>query len=431
MGRPSAGKATDGNCLRRDRRPRRPPSGRGPGLARTAAPAAPDRVLIAASTDSPREFLRSAIANAPGIHVEVARFAGGVVDARAGAQLVISEEFTAFLDSDETAPPEWLERLIAPLEAGTAEFSGGPTRPSRPPRTSVERYMELLERSIYEDLVPSRVTYLPLQNTAWRSAPLARLGFDPRIPFAEDHDVESRAERAGLRGVFLPEAWVFHDPGASSETAPVGSKAVPVPAGHGDVAPEERAARSATRRASSEGAPPPPSARGCHEAVRARARSSPLEPREGGPVRDPRPGRNRPRSSLGVLEGAPPPSRANLKRAPGSAGPCRPRPRNTTGEPRPGHLVRLEYDLWAEGGGRTDLIDTTHEEVAQAANVPEQARERPGDPGPTSSAESTSRPGMETALVGLKHRRGGREGVRPRRRLRRARPEPHRTVLDA
>ncbi|MGD0256407.1 MAG: glycosyltransferase [Thermoplasmata archaeon] len=176
----------------------------------------PDRVLIAASTDSPRAFLRSAIANAPGIHVEVARFAGGVVDARAGAQLVISEEFTAFLDSDETAPPEWLERLIAPLEAGTAEFSGGPTRPSRPPRTSVERYMELLERSIYEDLVPSRVTYLPLQNTAWRSAPLARLGFDPRIPFAEDHDVESRAERAGLRGVFLPEAWVFHDPGASS-----------------------------------------------------------------------------------------------------------------------------------------------------------------------------------------------------------------------
>jgi len=35
-----------------------------------------------------------------------------------------------------------------------------------------------------------------------------------------------------------------------------------------------------------------------------------------------------------------------------------------------GDLVRLEYDLWGELGGRTDLIDTTHEEVAQAANVP-------------------------------------------------------------
>jgi FKBP-type peptidyl-prolyl cis-trans isomerase 2 len=34
-----------------------------------------------------------------------------------------------------------------------------------------------------------------------------------------------------------------------------------------------------------------------------------------------------------------------------------------------GDLVHLDYDLWAEGGGRTDLIDTTHEEVAQKANA--------------------------------------------------------------
>ena len=40
------------------------------------------------------------------------------------------------------------------------------------------------------------------------------------------------------------------------------------------------------------------------------------------------------------------------------------------GPTQTGELVRLEYDLWAEGGGRTDLIDTTHEEVAQQANVP-------------------------------------------------------------
>jgi FKBP-type peptidyl-prolyl cis-trans isomerase 2 len=34
-----------------------------------------------------------------------------------------------------------------------------------------------------------------------------------------------------------------------------------------------------------------------------------------------------------------------------------------------GDLVHLEYDLWAEGGGRTELIDTTHEEVAQKAGA--------------------------------------------------------------
>jgi len=175
----------------------------------------PDRVLIAASTGSPPGFLRSAVGAAPGFVVQVARFPGGVVDARAGAQTLIEEEITAFLDSDETAPPEWLERLVAPLDAGAADFSGGPTRPARPPRTSVERYMEALERSIYEELVPARVTYLPLQNTAWRTGLLTKLGFDPRIPFAEDHDVETRALRAGLRGAFVPEAWVYHDPGPS------------------------------------------------------------------------------------------------------------------------------------------------------------------------------------------------------------------------
>jgi GT2 family glycosyltransferase len=191
-----------------------------PHLAETLASLArqrrkPDRVLIAAATDSSPTFLRSAQQVAPELVVRVARFPGGVVDARAGAQLLISEDVTAFLDSDETAPPEWLEHLVAPIESGGADFSGGPTRPARPARTSVERYMELLERSIYEDLVPSRVTYLPLQNTAWRTSALARLGFDPRIPFAEDHDVETRAVRAGLHGTFVPEAWVYHDPGTS------------------------------------------------------------------------------------------------------------------------------------------------------------------------------------------------------------------------
>jgi GT2 family glycosyltransferase len=40
---------------------------------------------------------------------------------------------------------------------------------------------------------------------------LRELGFDARIPFAEDHDLETRAARAGLVGTFVPEAWVYHD----------------------------------------------------------------------------------------------------------------------------------------------------------------------------------------------------------------------------
>jgi len=171
----------------------------------------PDRVLVAASTATPEELLRSARESFPQLPLTSLRLPGGVVDARAGSLGAVSETVTAFLDADERAPPEWLDLLVAPIEAGAADFTGGPTRPLRPPEGSLERYSVLLEASIYADLVPRRVTYLPLQNTAWRSESLRALGFDARIPFAEDHDLETRAARAGLVGLFVPDAWVFHD----------------------------------------------------------------------------------------------------------------------------------------------------------------------------------------------------------------------------
>ena len=177
----------------------------------------PDRVLVVASTESPASLLETAQRKFPGLAVEVRRFPGGVVDARAASLAGVVEPLTVFLDSDERAPPAWLRLLVAPIEHGDADFTGGPTRPLRPPQGSLERYSVLLEASIYADLVPRRVTYLPLQNTAWRTEALQRIGFDPRIPFAEDHDLETRAARDGLVGAFLPDAWVFHD--GSSETS--------------------------------------------------------------------------------------------------------------------------------------------------------------------------------------------------------------------
>ncbi|MFI5413893.1 MAG: glycosyltransferase, partial [Candidatus Lutacidiplasmatales archaeon] len=171
----------------------------------------PDQVFVAASPATPQELLDEARRRFPSLPIAWGRFPGGIVDARAGSLTQIGESVTAFLDADERAPPEWLARLIAPIENGGADFSGGPTRPLRPPTGSIERYMVLLEESIYSDLVPRRVTYLPLQNTAWRTDALRRFGFDARIPFAEDHDLETRAARAGLVGAFVPDAWVYHD----------------------------------------------------------------------------------------------------------------------------------------------------------------------------------------------------------------------------
>ena len=35
-----------------------------------------------------------------------------------------------------------------------------------------------------------------------------------------------------------------------------------------------------------------------------------------------------------------------------------------------GELVMLDYELWSETGGRTELVDTTREDVARAENIP-------------------------------------------------------------
>ncbi|HLM90944.1 MAG TPA: hypothetical protein VK424_02680 [Thermoplasmata archaeon] len=66
----------------------------------------------------------------------------------------------------------------------------------------------------------------------------------------------------------------------------------------------------------------------------------------------------------------------------------------------PGDLVRLEYDLWAEGGGRTDLIDTTHQEVAQEAKVAETTGQVWG-PRPHQIGGEYFPTGVENALIGL------------------------------
>ncbi|HXQ48612.1 MAG TPA: hypothetical protein VN842_02380 [Thermoplasmata archaeon] len=71
------------------------------------------------------------------------------------------------------------------------------------------------------------------------------------------------------------------------------------------------------------------------------------------------------------------------------------------GVAQPGHLVRLDYDLWAEGGGRSDLIDTTHEEVAQTANVPSTPGTAWG-PRPHLVGGDYFPTGIENALTGLK-----------------------------
>jgi len=65
-----------------------------------------------------------------------------------------------------------------------------------------------------------------------------------------------------------------------------------------------------------------------------------------------------------------------------------------------GDLVRIEYELWTESGGKTELLDTTSEELAQK----EEARTegRTWGPRPHEIGGDYFPAGIENSLVGLK-----------------------------
>jgi FKBP-type peptidyl-prolyl cis-trans isomerase 2 len=74
---------------------------------------------------------------------------------------------------------------------------------------------------------------------------------------------------------------------------------------------------------------------------------------------------------------------------------------HSSGATESGDLVRIEYDLWAEGGGRSELIDTTHEDVANQANVPHTEGQTFG-PRPHVIGGEYFPTAVENALIGVK-----------------------------
>jgi len=75
-------------------------------------------------------------------------------------------------------------------------------------------------------------------------------------------------------------------------------------------------------------------------------------------------------------------------------------PGGSHGVTQAGDLVRLDYDLWSEMGGKTELLDTTHEEVAQNANVPT-GEGRTWGPRPHQIGGDYFPTGVENSLVGV------------------------------
>lgn len=176
---------------------------------------APDRILVAdgGSTDGTLEAVREAAAGDPRIDVQV--YPGSVAETRNAALAAMPRDtdVVVFLDADQVAPDFWLAALVGPMERGEADFTGGPTRPWAPATNPVVHYIDEYEAWFYEHVVAADITALPMGNSAWRRDVFDRIGnFDASLVWGgEDYDINLRAVQAGLRGRFVPGAWVYHD----------------------------------------------------------------------------------------------------------------------------------------------------------------------------------------------------------------------------
>jgi cellulose synthase/poly-beta-1,6-N-acetylglucosamine synthase-like glycosyltransferase len=141
---------------------------------------------------------------------------GTIPESRNQALRVVHTEFVAFLDADEVAPSQWLENLLAPFEDAHVGFTGGPT-PAMPEtlRSIGARYYDGYLRWFYDRVARVQPHGLPMGNSAWRRRVLNEVGLLDTTLFpraaSEDQDLAVRAQRAGWKGVYVPDASVWHD----------------------------------------------------------------------------------------------------------------------------------------------------------------------------------------------------------------------------
>lgn len=189
-------------------------------LRSLAAQSRSDFEVIVVDDGSPDGTLETARASAggdPRFAVLSREHRGGAAAARNTALAHSRGEWLAFIDADSWAEPDWLERLLAPLEAGQADCVGGPDLvPADDPLVS-----RCVGWSVDSPLATGGlrwgstrlVRYLPgTGNMALRRSFYERVGgFDERFHDAgEDKEWLFRVARAGARMLYLPEAPVWH-----------------------------------------------------------------------------------------------------------------------------------------------------------------------------------------------------------------------------
>jgi GT2 family glycosyltransferase len=138
-------------------------------------------------------------------------------------------DIVAWIDSDELAMKDWLGNLIAPIEANEADFTGGPWIPTTE-KSKPEKILNIIQLK-NQALASKNQAYIAMGNSAWNVEIFRKVGgldgssesdnVDAGIAkggrvisghfVSEDFDLNVRAQNAGFRSRYVPEAVVYHD----------------------------------------------------------------------------------------------------------------------------------------------------------------------------------------------------------------------------
>lgn len=170
----------------------------------------PDEIIIndCLSRDATPQIVQAYAARHPQIRLVQGGF--NISSGRNNAIAHATGSLIASTDAGLVLHPHWLERLIAPLERGEADQSGGFYTPT--PQSLFEQVLAATNYRELAEIDPAQ--YLPFGNCmAFRRDAWAAVGGFPEwLSHCEDLVFDRALERAGYRRVFVPDALIAFRP---------------------------------------------------------------------------------------------------------------------------------------------------------------------------------------------------------------------------